>query len=603
MRMRKRLVPPYILVPVLLLAVAGVRGQTVSTTATELYILSIGINNAQPDGKPRFADKDARDFASALERVGSNKFSKINSTVLLNEQATKIGIAAAMKQIIRTARAEDTFVFFFSGRGKSVVQKRSQGTQFYLLPSGFDPVKGDPKTAAISAAQLQYWFIQVECEHQFAAFDSSKSTAGFEDFKKNIDLQNKRLAGLARRDIVVLAIKEWSFELPSMHNGLFTSVLVSGLNGDAALPNGEIDTGSLASYVNAQLPNVLKKNANEKARAILRSYPGSGRPFVYASGQAFILGATSTSGGVSSGSRTFGPAPESDTTDGVGQFDPVRFSFLGDTYRQNPKCVYKTNPSTSTGDRIGKDRALLIAGNNYDHWDRLVNPVFDAETLADVLHDRYDFETEILENPSLDCFIDAAKRYKAKDYTADSQLLVFYAGHGTYLDGIDTGFLVPKDARAYEDDDVLGTSFLNQSSFHRMLGGFSCKHILLIVDACQSGIQDQDTGGKDGSAGSCGGADAYKGNTEQDVIGRLLSCETRMVVTSAYKEFVPDGGRGQHSPFASQLLQALARDVAGYRFVSMNEIYPTIQRNLTILPTKDHWGDDRGRGDFLFFLH
>jgi len=505
-----------------------------------------------------------------------------------------------MKRIIRTARAEDTFVFFFSGRGKSVVKKRQQGTQFYLLPSGFDPQKDDPKTAAISAARLQYWFMQVECEHQFAAFDSSRSTAGFEDFKRNIDLQNKRLAGLARRDIVVLAIKEWSFELPSMHNGLFTSVLVNGLNGDAALPSGEINTRSLSAYVNAQLPIVLKKNANAKARAILRSYPGSGRPFVYASGEDFALGSTSaTSRGES---RSFGPSQSNDP-DVTTAFDDLPTNNERDTYRQDPKCIYKTNPSTSTGERKGKDRALLIAGDNYDHWDRLVNPVFDAETLAGVLHDRYDFETEILENPSLDCFIDAAKRYKAKDYTADSQLLVFYAGHGTYLDGIDTGFLVPKDARAYEDDDVLGTSFLNQSSFHRMLGGFSCKHILLLVDACQSGTQDQDSGGKDGGAGTCAGADMYKGNSEQDVVGRLLSCETRMVVTSAYKEFVPDGGRGQHSPFASQLLQALARDAAGYRFLSMNEIYPSIQRNLTILPTKDHWGDDRGRGDFLFFFH
>jgi uncharacterized caspase-like protein len=581
-------------------AAVGIRGQSTNAAAPELYILSIGINNPHPSGKPRFADKDAQDFSSALGRVALNRFSKIHSTMLLNEQATQSGIAAAMKRIIRTARAEDTFVFYFSGRGRSLVEKRGQGTQFYLLPSGFDAAKGDLKTSAISAARLQYWFIQVECEHQFAAFDSSRSTAGFEDFKKSIDLENKRLAGLVRRDIFVLAIKGWSFELPSMHNGLFTSVLISGLNGDAALPTGDVDTRSLIAYVYARLPIVMKKTANAKARAILRLYPGSGRPFVYASGEDFTLGATSTAG--STESHISGPSPVDEELGGENAFDPLRVNSQQDTYKQDAKCVYKTNPSTSTGDRKGKDFALLIAGDNYDNWDRLVNPIFDAETLAAVLHERFDFETEILENPDLDCFIDAAKRYKAKDYQPDSQLLIFYAGHGTYLDGIDTGFLIPRNAKKFENDDVLGTSFINQVSIHRMLSGFSCKHVLMIVDACQSGA-NRDDKSNSGNAAACEGADLYKGNTPRDVIGRLLSCETRMDVTSAYKEFVSDGERGKHSPFADQLLKDLGKETGDYPFISMNQIYSNMQLSLTTLPTQHHWGDDRGRGDFLFFLH
>ena len=599
--MRGRFVERLTVFAVLLSAVIAVRGQSSDRTAPDLYVLSIGINSAETKGKPRFADKDARDFVAALGRVADNKFSKVRSTLLINRQATEGAIAAAMKQIIRTARPQDTFVFFFSGRGRSVAEKRGQGTQFYLLPSGFNAGRDDLKTAAISAARLQYWFIQVECEHQFAAFDSSRSTAGFEDFKKNIDRENRRLAGLARRDIVLLAIKEWSFELPSMHNGLFTSVLVSGLNGGAALPTGEIDSRSLTSYVSAQLPVVLEKRANAKARAILRSYPGSGRPFVYASGEVFGLGAISAAGGVA-GRSSSGPSPADDPIDAETERNDLRAFSERDTYKQNPQCVYTSDPSTSIGDRKGKDRALLIAGDNYDHWDRLVNPVFDAETLATLLHDRYDFDVEVLQNPINDCFDDAALRYAAKEYAPDSQLLIFYAGHGAYLDRASSGFIIPKDARS-EDDDIWGRSFLSHGLFRKMIDGIKCKHILLVMDACQSGAIEQEDERTDGGSGACEGADTFKRNTQEDVIGRLLSCETRMVVTSAYKEFVPDGERGKHSPFASELLQALLKQKGEDSFVSMNEIFPTIQRRLTILPTEDHWGNDRGRGDFLFFLH
>jgi uncharacterized caspase-like protein len=577
-------------------------------TTPELYVLSIGVGHYHNYGSrdPRFAEKDAQDVASAFGQVAKNKFAEVHTTLLLNEQATQSGIAAAMKQIIRRARTQDTFVFFYSGHGKSLDEKDKE-SQFYLIPSDFDAQKDKLEKKGISAAQLQYWFIQVECEHQFVAFDASKSTGGFQDFKNNIDRENKRLAGLARRDIVILSIREWSFEFAHMHNGLLTYVLLRGLNGGAARPAGDIDARSLASYVSAQLPIVLKNNANAKARSIMREFPGSGRPFVYSSGEDFPLGS------VTAVSRVNGDSVRGDNPN-IFQ----RTSFISSeaelpanrdavynkpvAYIPDPKCLYNTQPSTANADRKGKDLALLIAGDNYDHWDRLINPVFDARTLAETLHDRYDFETEVLENPDNDCIDDAVKRYAAKDYKPDSQLFVFFAGHGVYLDNVKTGFIIAKDSRA-EDDDLFGRTFTSHGLFRRMIGSIKCKHILLIMDACQSGTIDDGSNAQDVEPDSACDANVPEGNTEADLIGRLLSCKTRQFVTSGDKEYVPDGEPGKHSPFASQLLQALAKDSGGHQFVSLNEIYPVIQRVPRILPRRGYWGGDRGRGDFLFFLH
>jgi hypothetical protein len=370
---------------------------------------------------------------------------------------------------------------------------------------------------------------------------------------------------------------------------------------------------NLVSYVDSQLPIVLKKNANAKARVIMKEYPGSGKPYVYASGEDFVLGKVQAAGKTGGG---FAGAPGLDDR---GAFHPVSFvANRSESYGlsnavfmsegnagsgQSGKCLYTKQPSTSNSDRKGKDFALLIAVDNYDHWDRLTNPIFDAETLANTLHDRYDFETEVLKNPDNDCIDDAINRYARIQYAPDSQLLVFFAGHGVYLDNVNTGFIIAKDSRSL-DEDIFGRSFLSHGLFRRMVGSIKCKHILLVMDACQSGTIDDGSSAQEPEAESaCDDANLPEGNTDREFAARLLSCKTRQFVTSGDKEYVPDGEPGRHSPFASQLLQALAQDGGGHEFVSLNNIYPIIQRVPKILPRRGYWGGDRGRSDFLFFLH
>ena len=47
-----------------------------------------------------------------------------------------------------------------------------------------------------------------------------------------------------------------------------------------------------------------------------------------------------------------------------------------------------------------KDYALLFATDQYDHWTDLVNPIDDANSIAQVLKSKYRFQTEVIENPS-----------------------------------------------------------------------------------------------------------------------------------------------------------------------------------------------------------
>jgi uncharacterized caspase-like protein len=556
---------------------------------SDLYALSIGVSDYHNYGtrNPRFATKDATDFSSTLEQTARNRFRSVHVTTLLDGQATRSGIEKAIRNIVLSARAQDTFAFFFSGHGKSAVDKRGKESQFYLIPSDFNASRDHLDVHAISALQLQSWLIQIECERQFVAFDASKSSSGFADFKKSIDIENKRLAGIARRDIVILSVNNWSFEFADMGHGLLTDVLLRGLNGAAALPTGDIEAAKLAEYVSNELPQVLKKHANAKARSIMRQFPGSGRPLVYSSGDDFVLGGKTAS----NGATTSLPSRDGQTS----IFQNASFIEPSPT----PQCDSTIRPSVPDLRRSGKDFALLIAVDKYKNWDGLVNPVFDAQTLAETLHDRYNFTTEVLTNPVNECIDDAVRRYKGKTYAPDGQLLVFFAGHGYYDTANHTGWIIANDSKA-QGTDPFGRSYTMQTEFRRMIGYINCKHILLLVDACQSG-SIADGSSQEGGQSECDDTSAYNSDSPDDRATRLLACKTRVFITSGDKEFVQDGERGQHSPFAGQLLKALQKDNNNDRFVSLEMMYPIIDDVRSVPPVRGNWSG--GRGNFLFFLH
>ena len=50
--------------------------------------------------------------------------------------------------------------------------------------------------------------------------------------------------------------------------------------------------------------------------------------------------------------------------------------------------------------RKGKDIALFIAIDQYEHWQDLRNPIRDAEEIAGDLSEDYGFDTIILRNPT-----------------------------------------------------------------------------------------------------------------------------------------------------------------------------------------------------------
>lgn len=68
--------------------------------------------------------------------------------------------------------------------------------------------------------------------------------------------------------------------------------------------------------------------------------------------------------------------------------------------------------------------------------------------------------------------------------SANSRLIIYFAGHGIAQDGDDgpAGYLIPQDA---VPGDV--SSYLSMVSFHDELTALPCRHFLAIFDCCFAG--------------------------------------------------------------------------------------------------------------------
>ncbi|MCE2974450.1 MAG: caspase family protein [Cyclobacteriaceae bacterium] len=234
-----------------------------------------------------------------------------------------------------------------------------------------------------------------------------------------------------------------------------------------------------------------------------------------------------------------------------------------------------------------KDIALIFVTDNYDHWDDLVNPVNDGETIAKEIKEKYGFETEIIRNPTTDEVFEKIREYNLKRYKPQDQLLIFFAGHGLFDDAFGEGYVVARNSLA---NDLSRTSYIAHSRLRGIINNIPCQHILLMMDVCFGGTLDPVI------AKSRSAADEV---TERELLARKFSYKTRKYLTSGGKEYVSDGIAGQHSPFASKFLESLRTYGGADRLLTLNELQVAMERLKTI-PRFGSFGDDERLSDFIF---
>ncbi len=194
--------------------------------------------------------------------------------------------------------------------------------------------------------------------------------------------------------------------------------------------------------------------------------------------------------------------------------------------------------------------ALVMAAEDYRALRALENPVADALAVEDMLAG-LGFEVTVETDRDLRRMRRALEDFRL-DYAGADVALIFFAGHGVEIGGVN--YLLPVDAAAGSAAEVQATG-LPLAEVQAALAGVAPVGIVLL-DACR-----EDPFGGAGTAGTGRGAAALEdaaAPAPRPGLGRIGRADGVLFAFSAAPGEVASDGAGAHSPFAEALLRHFA---------------------------------------------
>jgi hypothetical protein len=257
-------------------------------------------------------------------------------------------------------------------------------------------------------------------------------------------------------------------------------------------------------------------------------------------------------------------------------------------------ALIASNPA-SASNRNGvaqtKSYSLLIALDHYDYWPPLRNPIKDAGDIERELTGSYGFVTRSVRNATRDEILRAIKSFHTIQYSPGDQLLVYFAGHGTFDEQEQRGFLIARDSKR-DTDDPVHTTQLSHDDLRAVLDTLPVPHIFVVIDACFGGTFDPRIGQ------STHRGDGDEAISLEEFRRRRIGLTTRQFLTSGSKEFVSDG-KGENSPFARVFLQALRSYGGDQHYLTIARLRPWFEKTQSDARQGD-FGHDAAGSEFFF---
>ena len=201
-------------------------------------------------------------------------------------------------------------------------------------------------------------------------------------------------------------------------------------------------------------------------------------------------------------------------------------------------CVLASATAVQAAGRV----ALVVGNSTYAHVEQLPNPENDAVDMAAALG-RLGFDVTTELDADRVALTEALRTFTRQSAGADVSL-VFYAGHGIEMDGVN--YVVPVDARLERDVDVRYET-VTLDDLLMSTAGASLR--LVVLDACRNNplarSMQRTAATRTVSRGSFG-----------DLNEDLLGDETLVAYAAAAGTTAADG-RGRNSPYTAALLTYL----------------------------------------------
>jgi len=203
----------------------------------------------------------------------------------------------------------------------------------------------------------------------------------------------------------------------------------------------------------------------------------------------------------------------------------------------------ETKPAAVTADTAAalpstRRRIAVLVGNNayQSPIPALETPIFDVKKVAEVLRDRYGYETKVVQDASKAQIIEAINKVAAEAKPDDSVLLL-YAGHGYLMEDTKMGYWIPVDGST-----KTAANWISNSDIAKLLQAIPARQVMLVSDSCYSGSLTREQ--KLTSSLTAKSADIFKRRAV-------------LVFSSGDEEPVSDEGKDGHSIFAWNLIKTL----------------------------------------------
>ncbi len=230
--------------------------------------------------------------------------------------------------------------------------------------------------------------------------------------------------------------------------------------------------------------------------------------------------------------------------------------------------------------------AVLIACSNYNDpkLKKLPNTIIEAREYKKILMSEYGFEEQDIDTLYDKGYMEivAALYQKLKSLNKNDNLVLFFAGHGTYKEsGNDViGYWIPLNATAPEID------YISNQKLDEIVAGCAAKHILLISDACYSAAMRSEDDKKDND-------DLYLPKYKQ------YQYKSRQILTSGGLEKVPE-----KSIFIEMVMKTLEQKESKYLSAKelYNYIFTGVKNQTNNQPELNLFGKDGNEGGQFYFI-